>query len=61
MTSSPVPSVPLVSTVPAVFGLPFVLVLLNKLPVPSSTIVPTPVAPLPPVLVADNLKVSDIS
>ena len=61
MTSSPVASVPLVSRALTGSAAPVVFVLANKLPVPSSTIVPTPVAPLPPVLLTDNFNVSAIS
>ena len=67
VTSSAVVVVPFVSTVPTVSGLPVVLVLLNKLPDPSSLIVAIPALfavialPTPPVFVALNVKVSPLS
>ena len=67
VTSSAVVSVPFVSTVPTGFGAPVVLVLLNKLPDPSSLIVAIPALPAvialptPPVFVAVNVKVSPLS
>ena len=57
-SSSKVDGAPLV---PGASGVPVVLELLNKLPVPSSLIVPTPVTEAPPVLVATKLKVSLLS
>ena len=67
MTSSSVLGVPFVSTVPTASGLPDVLVLLYKLPDPSSLIVAIPALsalialPTPPVFVAVNVKVSSLS
>ena len=46
---------------PGASGEPLVLLELKRLPVPSSRIVPIPNAVEPPVLTADNIKVSPLS
>ena len=61
MTSSALLAVPFVSTVPSASAMPVVFVLLNKSPVPSSLMVPTPDTEEPPLVVATRLNVSEVS